>query len=832
ASLDVQPSPAESWQPPRAQSLAVPRATDQPAVNGTASGNERSLLERLSLVFSKQESHAPGSAGRLMLQLGAEGRQGRDVTGETLANQSSASTEDDAATPGDEPAVHRAYIKQPKAKKLGLSPVEQAAADSRTARWARRDKTGVAAEEKPITSMKQCSLRVGHDCVLERCPDCGQVREDYTEEELGLCVVVLATFVHREPSLAACLLPDMLRAVSGLAARQRYPWQSESSYSLPGSVNSVCRQFLRCVLHRLAAHNMFFKLFQTDMDVDSTHAFFRTLAQALADFAELNTAAPLHHLLEYLNRQRTAPCLDEMPTILYNMSVYLECVPLEAGGNLYGPLVSQLDALLHRLLPCLAALPELDSLLAIMCSVLKIPNVNMYKTILEPFSKVVSLLVQTRPIDYRRLVELCHLCNRVFSREREKQQLSRVVVFELVQALKFKSNPPDTNLLLLVHFVVQDAGGTMAPSTVMDMVPDLGTDTAGATGAAECMRQHLNDALDFLADVHTLTKIKSNCTGPLRGLNEDTMGGVLKAGVAQFVALEISRGNSRENRAISRYLPWLYNPPSPVQQGPKEFIDCVSHIRLLSWLLLGAMTHATVLGPQATVTCQPVPLDASCHIADHIQVILAGFAEQSKASVLHMSSLFHAFILCQLWTMYLEVVAAGQTPPAHEQHAAALAILADFWSKVTPGILQLVSHSRVLGEMVNLHFLSLMEALAECNASTLARLLPVWTQVFYAYNEQLPGHLSVRLQSCQSQPAGHSCLQQSPAAHGSCQLPTCASQAATAGAAGGCRQEGGAPAQPTVHSSHQLLLSWIQRLQFKMGQIELQSSAAAQFYTV
>ena len=39
--------------------------------------------------------------------------------------------------------------------------------------------------------------------------------------------------------------------------------------------------------------------------------------------------------------------------------------------------------------------------------------------------------------------------------------------------------------------------------------------------------------------------------------------------------------------------------------------------------------------------------------------------------------------------------------------------------------------------MVNLHFLSLMEALAECNASTLARLLPVWTQVFYAYNEQV-----------------------------------------------------------------------------------------------
>lgn len=28
------------------------------------------------------------------------------------------------------------------------------------------------------------------------------------------------------------------------------------------------------------------------------------------------------------------------------------------------------------------------------------------------------------------------------------------------------------------------------------------------TGAAECMRQHLGDALDFLADFHTLSKIK------------------------------------------------------------------------------------------------------------------------------------------------------------------------------------------------------------------------------------------------------------------------------------------------------------------------------------
>lgn len=45
---------------------------------------------------------------------------------------------------------------------------------------------------------------------------------------------------------------------------------------------------------------------------------------------------------------------------------------------------------------------------------------------------------------------------------------------------------------------------------------------------------------------------------------------------------------------------------------------------------------------------QPIPQEMSCHVANHIQVIFSAFPEQSKASVLHMTSLFHAFILCQV----------------------------------------------------------------------------------------------------------------------------------------------------------------------------------------
>lgn len=88
----------------------------------------------------------------------------------------------------------------------------------------------------------------------------------------------------------------------------------------------------------------------------------------------------------------------------------------------------------------------------------------------------------------------------------------------------------------------------------------------------------------------------------------------------------------------------------------REYVDCIGHIRLLSWLLLGALTHTAMFagtsnphthGPPIPIA-QPIPQEVSCHVADHVQVIISGFPEQSKTSVLHMSSLFHAFILCQV----------------------------------------------------------------------------------------------------------------------------------------------------------------------------------------
>lgn len=122
----------------------------------------------------------------------------------------------------------------------------------------------------------------------------------------------------------------------------------------------------------------------------------------------------------------------------------------------------------------------------------------------------------------------------------------------------------------------------------------------------------------------------------------------------------------------------------------------MAHIRLLSWLLLGSLQHSALLHTTSNYCIsQPIPLEANGHIAEHIQVVLAGFAEQSKSSVLHMSSLFHAFILCQLWTMYCENISI-QNPPGGDQYHLCTLTLSDFWAKITPGILQLVCHSKVV----------------------------------------------------------------------------------------------------------------------------------------
>jgi len=76
------------------------------------------------------------------------------------------------------------------------------------------NKSSQSAAVKRQQPTNQRSAGASDSLVVDRCPTCHVVLESYDDETVSLCIVCLATFIHREPALAAPLLLDMLHAVS------------------------------------------------------------------------------------------------------------------------------------------------------------------------------------------------------------------------------------------------------------------------------------------------------------------------------------------------------------------------------------------------------------------------------------------------------------------------------------------------------------------------------------------------------------------------------------------------------------------------------------------
>ncbi|KFP50641.1 Protein unc-79, partial [Cathartes aura] len=339
--------------------------------------------------------------------------------------------------------------------------------------------------------------------MTDKCHDCGAILEEYDEETLGLAIVVLSTFIHLSPDLAAPLLLDIMQSVGRLASSTSFSNQAESMM-IPGNAAGVAKQFLRCVFHQLAPNGIFPQLFQSNIKDGS---FLRTLATSLMDFSELSSIAALSQLLEGLNNKKNLPAGGAMLRCLENIAAFMEALPMDSPSNLWTTISNQFQTFLTKL-PCVLPLKcSLDSSLRIMICLLKIPTTSATRSLLEPFSKLLSFVIQNAVFTLAYLVELCGLCYRAFTKERDKFYLTRSVILELLQALKLKSPLPDMNLLLLVQFVCADAGTKLAESTILHKQMIASMPGCG-TAAMECMRQYVGEVLDFIADMHTLTKLK------------------------------------------------------------------------------------------------------------------------------------------------------------------------------------------------------------------------------------------------------------------------------------------------------------------------------------
>ncbi|CAJ0941967.1 unnamed protein product, partial [Mesorhabditis belari] len=591
-----------------------------------------------------------------------------------------------------------------------------------------------------------------------RCGFCNSVAESFDEETLSLSLVSLSAFLHREPAMAAPILFRVLHTVTRLIDKPLYPWHSTDVF-VPGNCRSVAKQMIRVVVHQLSSSGIAFQLFDSPLSKDDS--FWSTIALSLADFTELSPVYFIQLLLEDI--QESWP--TRLSAVIRNLANYIVEIPTDSYIVQWSTLATHLDNFFRKYHTVISAegskkpqKNELESAIVVITHVMKVQNFSSFKSavsLVDGFAKWLSESMHSTPLSLPSLLTVCTACNRALIRERDKQCITRAVVSELIHAIKFKCPMNEANYMTIANMILQDAG---------ESIPVPLNDDQFNTAAAEAVRPFLFEIIDFISDLHVLAKIKKE-------IQSDSVGGDLKVALAEVIAVEMSRSNSRDCRTVIRFIPWLMSPPSVTQAAPGAFADSVSNVRVLSWLLLGAL--------HAGQHCLPVPIECSQHMADYIHFVLAGFADQSKQSVVHMSALFHAFHLCQLWTVYCEKAATYSSQTAFNH-------LLDFWARVTPAILQLLSHSKVLADMVNLHFLNTIQALQQVNSALLCQLFAMWAPILTAYHSQIPSQLRMKLDSCENQPA----------------------------------------------LSPPKLAEWLKKVRYKIAQVELQTSAASPYYTV
>lgn len=318
--------------------------------------------------------------------------------------------------------------------------------------------------------------------------------------------------------------------------------------------------------------------------------------------------------------------LNQTLLILSNVATYLECIFLDYGSSnnpspivsnqygtnapLIGPsivanqpwndLLNPLENYLRRLSVNLNALApnihNLVPLMRILLALFKIPGIGSHRSILDPVAKILSHIFQHSPILLEHVRDLCIQCNKVFIRDRDRFFIARTFAQELTQALRFRTQASDENIFVLIQWALEDAGGSLPYSVAVQSIERNQTNQLGmigitidqqSTNAAECIRCYIPELLDFIGDLHALTKFKvkefkvilkelylfdvfdliqSNFLGTSIHLNQETLGANLKAGISQYLALELTKIGGSDSKAITKYLPWLYSLPS-IQNG-------------------------------------------------------------------------------------------------------------------------------------------------------------------------------------------------------------------------------------------------------------------------
>ncbi|VDM99895.1 unnamed protein product [Onchocerca ochengi] len=94
-------------------------------------------------------------------------------------------------------------------------------------------------------------------------------------------------------------------------------------------------------------------------------------------------------------------------------------------------------------------------------------------SLVEGFSKWLTEALHECKADLLDLLAVCTACNRALLRDRDKQFLTKAIVSELVQALKFKCDMNEHNYMVIIDLILQDAGEDVSQEIADDQTKYL-----------------------------------------------------------------------------------------------------------------------------------------------------------------------------------------------------------------------------------------------------------------------------------------------------------------------------------------------------------------------
>lgn len=123
-----------------------------------------------------------------------------------------------------------------------------------------------------------------------------------------------------------------------------------------------------------------------------------------------------------LNKQKSLT-IEAWTTLLGNIAQFMEYIPIDCPIQLWSSVFLELDLLFEKLSRVYASIKstntvncDLTPILRIMMNILKVPYIASVRLVLDPFSKLLTFILQNGSFQLESLIELCSLSNRTFTR--------------------------------------------------------------------------------------------------------------------------------------------------------------------------------------------------------------------------------------------------------------------------------------------------------------------------------------------------------------------------------------------------------------------------------